>query len=204
MPVDRDRAPLAKERARHATCLLIVDMISTWDFPDAEKLAPFAEAVAPRIAKLKARCAKAGIPALYVNDNLGQWRSDFRHLVEASMRLSETGTRIGRALAPDEDDYFVLKPKQSGFYATPLDLLLRHLGVKRLVITGVSADMCIAFTASEARMRDYDAVVPQDCVASQTRIRNQRALRQLRDAFDVATPVSTALRLTTAKSGRTA
>lgn len=204
MPVDRDRAPLAKERARHATCLLIVDMISTWDFPDAEKLAPFAEAAARRIARLKARCAKAGIPALYVNDNLGQWRSDFRHLVEASMRLSETGARIGSALAPDDNDYFVLKPKQSGFFATPLDLLLRHLCARRLVITGVSGDMCIAFTASEARIRDYEVVVPQDCVASQTRTRNARALRLLREALDIATPASAALRLAGARSGRAA
>jgi hypothetical protein len=60
MPVDPSRAPLAEPRAAHATALLIVDMISNWDFPDAEGLAPRAVAIAWRIAALKRRCERAG------------------------------------------------------------------------------------------------------------------------------------------------
>ncbi len=79
---------------------------------------------------------RAGVPAIYVNDNHGHWRSDFRQVVQ---RLDRGGRRTGRAIAeapaPRADDYSVLKPKHSAFFATPLDLLLRHLRVNGLIVT---------------------------------------------------------------------
>lgn len=69
-------------------------------------------------------------------------------------------------LTPDEHDYFVLKPKHSGFYQTPLEVLLKHLGTQRLILTGVSTNSCVLFTANDAYMRDMQLAVPQDCVAA--------------------------------------
>ena len=67
------------------------------------------------------------MPVIYCNDNFGKWRSDFRSLLgTAERRCARAADR--RALAPDEDDYFVLKPKHSGFHSTTLDVLLAHLG----------------------------------------------------------------------------
>ena len=96
MPVDPERAPLADAPAGHGTALLIIDMISTWDFPDADKLAPRAAAIAPRIGALKLRCARAGMPAIYVNDNRERWRSEFREIARACRR-SQRDRRRGRA-----------------------------------------------------------------------------------------------------------
>lgn len=195
MPVRPERAPLADAAAGAATALLVVDMISTWDFPDAEQLGPAAAAIAPRIAALKRRCVRAGIAVIYVNDNRGGWRSEFSEIVRLSAGAGTTGAAIAAALLPGPGDYSVLKPKQSAFFATPLDLLLRHLRVQRLVVTGVASDLCIAMTAAEARMRDYEVVVPADCVAALTTARNQRALRQLAEVHAIRTTASARLRL---------
>src|SRR5689334_5103401 len=123
MPEDPDRTPLAEDRAAGETALLIIDMLSRWDFEDADALLAHAAPIAPRIAALKARCRSARVPVVYANDNHGRWRSDFRQVVAAALEGDGQGAQVARQLAPDEHDYFVLKPKHSGFHATPLDLL---------------------------------------------------------------------------------
>jgi nicotinamidase-related amidase len=196
MPVAPERAPLAAEQARGGMALLIIDMVSAWDFPGAGQLGAAAVAIVPRIAALKRRCVEAGVPAIFVNDNHGHWQSDFRQLVMRSMEKGESpGRTIAESLRPGPDDYSVLKPKHSAFFATPLDLLLRHLGVKRLIVTGVASDQCIVMSASDARMRDYDVVVPADCVAAQTVQRNRQALDYLRGAQKIKTTASARIRL---------
>lgn len=195
MPVKPDRAPLAEEEANGGMALLIVDMIGTWDFDDADKIAPRAVEIARRIGALKRRCVEAGVPAIYVNDNRERWRSEFGELVRTSIETSQTAATIAASLRPSADDYAVLKPKHSAFYATPLDLLLRHLRVRKLIITGVATDQCIAMSATEARMRDYEVIVPADCVAAQTPERSDRALAELNESHGIATPPAEALEL---------
>ncbi len=169
-------------------------MISAWDFVDAERLAPGAVAIAPRVAALKRRCARAGVPTIYVNDNRDRWRSEFRELATLAAHASGPGAAIARSLAPGADDYAVLKPKHSAFFATPLDLLLRHLHVTRLLLTGVATDLCILMSAAEARMRDYEVIVPRDCVAALSASRSASALHMLQEAHRVKTTASARIR----------
>jgi len=195
MPVAPERTPLADKPASGGAALLVVDMFSNWDFPDADALASAAVKVAPRIASLKRRCDRAGVPTVFVNDNQGRWRSDSAEIVRRSAAASVTGAAIAARIAPGDADYFVLKPKHSAFFATPLDLLLRHLRVHRVLVTGVAGDQCVLLTAIEARMQDYDVAVPADCVGSQTARRNAAALRYLKTAHRVSTGPSPGLRL---------
>ncbi|VWX57734.1 Nicotinamidase-related amidase [Burkholderiales bacterium 8X] len=189
-------AALAPDTAAAKTVLLVIDMISCWDFPDAEKLLPGAVAVAPRIEALKARCRKSGIPVIYANDARGRWRSDFPSLVELAVGCGGPGASIARQLMPEPDDYFVLKPKHSAFFATPLELLLAHLEADRLILTGVASDQCVLSTAFDARMRDLEVMVPRDCVASQSKARNDAVLRQLEGALKLSTTPAARLKLT--------
>ncbi len=191
----RTRSPLADEPAAAATALLVIDMISEWSFPDAQPLLAQAASIAPRIAALKARCRAARVPVIYANDNRGQWRSDFRQVVAHALKAGGTGARIAEQLAPDDDDYFVLKPKHSAFFATPTELLLQHLEVRRLLLAGVACDQCVMATASDALMRDYEVLVPRDCVASPTAQRNQRALEHLEQVMQLRTTASPRVRL---------
>lgn len=188
MTADTGRHTLAQEAPRSDTVLLVIDMVSDWRFPDAEALLPRAQAIAANIARLKRRCRDAGVPVVYANDNQGRWRSDFRKLVDES--LQERGADITRLLMPDHEDYFLLKPKHSAFFCTPLDLLLEDLKVRRLLLTGVAADQCIATTAVDARMRNYEPVAPRDCIASQSEERERRMLKHFEEALRVGTEAS--------------
>jgi nicotinamidase-related amidase len=204
MPVKPDHAPLAADTATGGMALVVIDMVSTWDFEGGSRLGRAALAIAPRIGALQRRCVLAGVPTIYVNDNRGRWRSEFRELVHISSSESETGAAIAESLLPREEDYSVLKPKQSAFYATPLDLLLRHLRVRTLIVTGVATDQCVVMSAAEARMRDYEVAVPADCVAAQTSARNASGLRHLAEAHAVDTAPSARIRLPRAAAGRQA
>lgn len=160
--------------------LLLIDVINDLDFPEAEQLLVEALPMARQIAALKARAKHAGVPVIYANDNFGRWRSDFRAQVEHCLQPQSRGREIARLLQPAEDDYFVLKPKQSGFFSTTLDLLLRYLQVRQVVLTGIAGNLCVLFTAHDAYLRDLHIVVPEDCVASNTADENRRALHQIR------------------------
>jgi nicotinamidase-related amidase len=189
------RTGLIEHDATHDSALVILDMISCWSFPDAAPLLKAASRVAPTIARLEQRCRAAGVPVIYANDNSGQWRSDFKFVVSESLESAGPGAEITRQLEPGPEDYFILKPKHSAFFATPLEILLDHLRTQRLVIVGVAGDQCVLNTATDARMRDFEVVVPSDCVASLTPQRNRRAIEHLRDVLKVNTASAPEVRL---------
>lgn len=162
------------------TVLLLVDVINDFDFPEGEDLLRFALPAAKRIARLKKRLREHGVPAIYVNDNFGRWQSDFRKQVTRCLSDESAGAPVARLLAPEEDDYFILKPKHSAFYSTSLDVLLNYLGAKKLIITGFAADICVLFTANDAYMRDYELAIPADCIAAETAEAAQHARLQMK------------------------
>jgi nicotinamidase-related amidase len=157
--------------------LLLIDVINDLEFEGAEALLESALPMAERIAKLKKRARRAGIPIIYVNDNFGRWQSNFNKLLEHCLNGGVRGEPLARRLKPDEDDYFVLKPKHSGFYSTTLDTLLDYLKARTLILTGIAANICVLFTANDAYMRDFKLVIPADCVASNTVEENEHALK---------------------------
>ena len=160
--------------------LLLIDVINDMDFDGAEALVTQAEAMAPRIAELKQRAREARIPAVYINDNFGRWQSDFSKAGRALPQRRRAGRRRSPGmLRPADDDYFVLKPKHSAFFETTLDTLLAYLGATTLILTGVAGNICILFSANDAYMRDYNIIVPSDCVVSNTRRENDNALDQI-------------------------
>jgi nicotinamidase-related amidase len=181
-------------RSRPASALLLVDVINDFDFPGSEALVKAGEAASLPLARLAARARKARVPVIYVNDNFGRWRSDWRSVVAQCVSEDAPGHRVARRLRPTADDYFVLKPKHSGFFSTPLDILLRYLGVDTVVLTGFAADICILLTANDAYMRDYRVVVPRDCVASNTRAKTEFALGSVREVLKGSTPRSASVR----------
>jgi nicotinamidase-related amidase len=135
---------------------------------------------ARKIAALRSRLGKRGIPTIYVNDNFGRWRSDFKSQVERCTADDSLGSEVAKMLLPDQEDYFVLKPKHSGFFSTSLDILLSYLGARRLIIAGFAADICVLFTANDAYMRDYELMIPIDCTASESASARQRTCRHMK------------------------
>ena len=132
---------------------------------------------------------------MYVNDNFGQWRHDLRTMVETCLNDGCRGQRVVETLRPDPDDYFVLKPKHSGFFATPLELLLRCLEVRRLIVTGVAGNNCVLYTAADAYMRDFAVSTPPDCIASLGDRSHDYAVEQMRTTLKADARPSTELQL---------
>jgi nicotinamidase-related amidase len=167
--------------------LLLIDVINDLEFPEAEELLRAALPMAEQIVDLKRRAKEAGVPVVYVNDNFGRWQSNFRAQVEHCLNDGVRGEPIARLLEPADDDYFVLKPKHSGFYSTTLEVLLKYLGTKTVICTGIAGNICVLFTANDAYLRDLHVVVPADCVASNTPPDNAHALDVMRKVLKADT-----------------
>jgi nicotinamidase-related amidase len=155
--------------------LLLIDLINDLEFEGSEELLRYLPPVAERVAALKRRAKQAGVAVVYVNED------DTR------------GRALVELLKPDEDDYFVLKPKHSGFFATTLDTLLDYLKVKTLILAGVAGNICVLFTANDAFLRDFHLFVPSDCVASNDVEDNTYALRHMQKVLKADIRPSTEL-----------
>jgi nicotinamidase-related amidase len=161
---------------------LIIDIVNAFDYPGGDSLLKETRRALPAIVRLKARASKVASPIVYCNDNFGQWRSDFKAVVAHCTGDDMPGRDVVRRIKPDEDDYFILKPKHSAFYQTPLESLLEYLEVRRVILAGIAGDSCIHSTATDAHIREFDVVVCADATASQTRARNRNALQHLETA----------------------
>jgi nicotinamidase-related amidase len=175
--------------------LLLIDVINDLEFEQGEQLLEFAIPMAKRIAELKSRCRKFRIPTIYVNDNFGKWQSDFKKLLAHCLDENVKGKPIAELLKPDDEDYFVLKPKHSGFFSSTLDTLLDYLNARTLILTGIAGNICVLFTANDAYMRDFNLVIPADCVASNTMQENKHALQLMKNVLKADIQNSTDLDL---------
>jgi nicotinamidase-related amidase len=176
-----------------SVALILIDVINDMEFENGEAVFANALPAAKKLARLRRRAKDAGVPVIYVNDNFGKWRSDFRqqlgHVLEDDVR----GKPIAELLRPGDDDYFVLKAKHSGFYHTQLDLLIEYLKVRTVVMAGFTTDICVLFTAGDAYLRDLDIIVPPDCSAAATAEQHQRALEHMERVLHVKAIPSTDL-----------
>jgi len=175
--------------------LLLIDVVNDFEFQGGDKLLKLALPVGENIAKLKSHARKAGIPVIYVNDNFGKWRSDLNQTVSHCLEDGVRGEPFVKLVLPDKEDYFVLKPKHSGFYGTSLDLLLEHVGARNLILAGIAGNNCVLFTANDAYMRDFKLFVPSDCSVSQTREENEYALEQMEKVLKANVSASSELDL---------
>ena len=180
--------------SRSRTALLVIDVISDFRFEDGPTLLRHFGPVARNIARLAGLARAAGIPVIYANDNFGRWRSDATRLVEACCDPSLPGARYVQMLAPTPEDYFVLKPRHSAFYASALEALLSYMGARRLVITGLSSHQCVLFTANDAYVREYELKIPRDCIAAPRARETDLALRYFEMVLGADTRRSSMLR----------
>ncbi len=154
-------------------------MINQFNFEHGKELIKQTEPVAQQIHMLKKRARQSNIPVIYVNDNFKNWQADFQELINVCLEKNQPGRDIVNLLRPTKGDFHILKPSYSGFYATPLHILLEELKITSLIITGIAGNMCVQFTANDAFMLNYNLFIPSDCVASQTERANTLALEQM-------------------------
>jgi nicotinamidase-related amidase len=160
--------------------LLIIDTINDLEFPGGENVLPWAQRMADRLKPFRARAHKAGVPVIHVNDNFGHWRSNFTDVYRHATRRGARGRDVSRRMKPTAEDYFILKPRHSAFFATSLIPLLEHLHVRRLILTGIATNICVFFTAHDAHMHEYPMTVLSDCCAAESDHDHDLALDQLK------------------------
>jgi nicotinamidase-related amidase len=145
------------------SALLVVDMINSYEHPDAEKLTRSVERTLPNMVRVVQRAADEDVLTVYVNDNFGAWTSSREQLVDEAM--DGEYRQLIEPIAPKPETSFVVKARHSTFYETPLEYLLRQEEVERLVFVGQVTEQCILYSALDAYIRHFEVAVPRDAVA---------------------------------------
>jgi len=177
-----------------ADAVLLIDVLNDLEFPGGDKVLPWAERLVTPLRALCAKARRAGIPVIYVNDNYKIWKGERESVYAHCTRRGARGRRVSQQLKPTEDDYFILKPRHSAFFATPLLPLLEELKIKRLVLTGIATNLCVLMTAHDASMHRFPIIVLSDCCAAETDFDHNAVLTQLQEYFGVTICRSTELR----------
>ncbi|MBM7606749.1 nicotinamidase-related amidase [Metabacillus crassostreae] len=173
--------------------VLIIDMINDFQFNYGPILAKQAEDISHNISSLKKRAKSRGCPIIYINDHYQLWQADFSKIAEkCKNQLSE---KIIHKLFPEDDDFFLIKPKHSAFYGTALNTLLYSLHIKDLIITGIAGNICVLFTANDAYMREYNLTIPPDCIASNTIEDNNFALKMMENTLKASISKSSNIKI---------
>ncbi|OXS73115.1 isochorismatase family cysteine hydrolase [Domibacillus enclensis] len=174
--------------------LLIIDMMNDFQFPKGEQLARYADETVPSISQLKNHFHEREWPVIYINDHYQLWKADIALILEHV--TNDISDPIIQKIKPDDKDYFLIKPKHSGFYGTALNTLLHELDVKSVAITGVAGNICVFFTANDAYMREFEVYVPKDAIASEEKKYNEYALEMMERVLNAdVRPVSELIQL---------
>ena len=163
------------------SALLIIDIINDFQFKHGKALAEKTYAICPNIVKLKETMQKKHMPIIYINDHYDLWQADYNKIMD-NCRNSLSASIIA-ALSPDDEDFFLIKPKHSAFFGTALHTLLSQLKVKNLILTGIAGNICVLFTANDAYMREYGLSIPNDAIASADDQDNAYALRMMENVL---------------------
>ncbi|RSD22508.1 isochorismatase family cysteine hydrolase [Mesobacillus subterraneus] len=176
------------------TALLIIDMINDFNFDEGEALAKNTRKIIDPILTLKKNFNEQDMPVIYINDHYNLWQADFEKIMEYCS--NEKSEAIIKKIAPEKNqDYFLIKPKHSAFYGTALHTLLQQLKVDTLILSGVAGNICVLFTANDAYMREYNLIIPEDCIASNNDQDNHYALTMMKNVLTAETAPSTQLDL---------
>ena len=165
----------------NAPAILVVDMLN--DFVTGALGCDRAREIVPATAQLLNAARAAGVPVIFCND---------AHLPGIDRELQIWGDHAiagtkGAEVIPElelsEKDYVVPKRRYSGFFQTDLDILLKELGVKTVIVTGLHAHMCVRHTSADAYCLGYDVVAAKECLNSFTEEQFQGGLEYLKTCY---------------------
>lgn len=145
------------------SALVVIDMINSYDHPDAEALTRSVRETLPQMVDLVERAREQDALTVYVNDNFGAWTSSREQLVEEAS--GGPYRDLIEPIAPRDETLFVVKARHSAFYETPLEYLLRQEEVDRLILVGQVTEQCVLYSALDAYIRHFEVAVPRDAVA---------------------------------------
>ncbi|NED79846.1 cysteine hydrolase [Streptomyces sp. SID11233] len=164
------------------SALIVIDMINTYEYPDADLLLPAVRKALPPMVRLLERARAAGVPVIYANDNFGEWRSHHGEIVDNA--LAGPYADLVEPVRPDGDSLFVVKARHSIFFETPLPYLLSQMGVQQVILSGQVTEQCVLYSVLDAHIRHLDVIVAEDAVAAIHDDLAQAALRMMERNMD--------------------
>ena len=178
-----------KKELKKGSALIVIDMQRGFISERSPLYIDGAAATVPACATVIEHCRKTGIPVFFVTRSYSADGSDVEHTrrdawLKGGKPLSPGCAEVISSEMPEEfgsdpHDYHIVKPRYSAFFATGLDLVLRRLGIDRLILAGTTTPNCIRTTCYDAISLDYDVVVLSDCTSSKTEEIQQSNLRDM-------------------------
>jgi nicotinamidase-related amidase len=165
MGADGTTVPLERAiQSRDRRAVLLVDVFNDFAHEDGNQLCRSFLERFEGLGWLVTWARESGVPIAYANDGLPGVRCTREAIVSAAEagRLGALAARI----APRDEDVFVVKPLYSGFEQTPLEALLRRLGVDELAVAGAASERCVAQTVTSARERGFECIAVTDACAT--------------------------------------
>lgn len=149
-------------------------------------------AMIPPLRRTIAAARQAGATVVFIRYEHNDATESEVHLEQRSRgRADQAICRQGTwgaeqyELLPERGDPVVVKHRYSGFIGTDLDLVLRTLGTRTIVMTGIASNGCVEATARDGFMHDYYVVFADDCTASYSAELHQATLTNITDAYGV-------------------
>ena len=165
--------------------LLVIDMLNDFIKPDgALYIGEEAGRVTKEIEAIVSNARREGMPIIYICDNHRADDAEF-NMFKAHCVRGTKGAEIVEELAPQPGDYIIPKRRYSAFFGTDLDATLREMGVSELVLVGVCTNICVLYTAADARMLNYEVTVVKNGVASFSREAHEFALKEMENTLGV-------------------
>ena len=158
--------------------LLVIDMENAFMEAEGGHCIRGAAATVPACARAVETARAKGIPVFFVKrlyradgsdvelTRHAAWKERGRGCAPASEGVNSAAAPEG--LRPQSGDYTIIKPRWSAFFGTELDLILRRLDIRTVILTGTTTPNCVRTTCYDAIALEYSVVVLTDCTSSQT------------------------------------
>lgn len=162
---------------------LIIDVLNDLEFDGGERVLPWAKRLVKPLLAMISRARRRGDLIVYINDTFDIWDGKASTILAYATRPGARGRQISQRLKPKKSDLFVVKPRHSAFFGTPLSIILEDHGIHRVVLAGLATNLCVLITAHDASMHGYPIVVLSDCCAAESDFDHNVMLRQLQRFF---------------------
>ena len=174
---------------KNSSALLVIDMQNGFISERSPLYIEGAQETVPACAEMIAFCRRHAIPVFFITriyhaDGSDVERTRYDAWLRGGKPLSpgcakEISVEMPAAFGGEESDYHIVKPRYSAFFATELDLILRRLDIRHLILAGTTTPNCIRATCYDAISLDYAVTVLKDCTSSKTPEIQQSNLRDM-------------------------
>jgi ureidoacrylate peracid hydrolase len=171
------------------TAVVMIDVQKAFtDESRVQKYPPLAE-VLDRSRSFVGEARRAGVRVIWVQvthpaeTNSAVWLRQHANRPATYLEPGSEEAQFHPGFGPEQGELLVTKHRYSAFAGTPLELILRSLGVETLIVAGLTTDVCVSSTVRDAFQRDFNVITLRDCTAEVSRARYEAAIEAMGSTF---------------------